>query len=299
MSETSCPLKEYIRLLRPANIITSITDVLAGISLSGIFFIDQSTVALDSIALLCVSTIGLYGGGIVFNDIFDAALDKIERPERPIPSGIIPIKRAFILGTVFFVVGVIAAFLVNFTAGYLAVFIVLTALLYNKWGKHHAMLGPPNMGLCRGLNLLLGVSILPNQVIAMWYVALVPILYIGAITLISRGEVSGSTKKPLLVAAVLYAIVIAAIGSLANHNQHFFLTATALLIFSWMVYRPLLKAIKNSSGKNIREAVRAGILSLIVMNAGWALASGVSLLATIILLMLPLSRYLGRFFAVT
>ncbi|SEM38207.1 4-hydroxybenzoate polyprenyltransferase [Olivibacter domesticus] len=288
-----------MRLLRPANIITSITDVLAGISLSGIFFIDHSTVALDTIVLLCVSTIGLYGGGIVFNDVFDAALDKIERPERPIPSGIIPIQRAFILGTVFFVMGVIAAFLVNFTAGYLAVFIVLTALLYNKWGKHHAMLGPPNMGLCRGLNLLLGVSILPNQVIAMWYVALVPILYIGAITLISRGEVSGSTKKPLLVAAVLYAIVIAAIGSLANHNQHFFLTVTTLLIFAWMVYRPLWKAIKNSSGKNIREAVRAGILSLIVMNAGWALASGVFLLAAIMLLMLPLSRWLGRFFAVT
>ncbi|MFC6099659.1 UbiA-like protein EboC [Olivibacter domesticus] len=299
MPETSCLLKAYMRLLRPANIITSITDVLAGISLSGIFFIDHSTVALDTIVLLCVSTIGLYGGGIVFNDVFDAALDKIERPERPIPSGIIPIQRAFILGTVFFVMGVIAAFLVNFTAGYLAVFIVLTALLYNKWGKHHAMLGPPNMGLCRGLNLLLGVSILPNQVIAMWYVALVPILYIGAITLISRGEVSGSTKKPLLVAAVLYAIVIAAIGSLANHNQHFFLTVTTLLIFAWMVYRPLWKAIKNSSGKNIREAVRAGILSLIVMNAGWALASGVFLLAAIMLLMLPLSRWLGRFFAVT
>lgn len=299
MHKTYFPLKDYLRLLRPANIITSITDVLAGISLSGIFFIDQPRIALDAIVLLCVSTIGLYGGGIVFNDIFDASLDKIERPERPIPSGIISVQQAFIVGTFFFVVGIVAAFFVNFIAGCLAVFIVLAALFYNKWGKHHAILGPPNMGLCRGLNLLLGVSILPNQVVAIWYIALVPILYIGAITLISRGEVSGSTKKPLLVAACLYAVVISAIGALANHNQHFFLTATALLIFSWMVYSPLWKAIKNSSGKNIRKAVKAGILSLIIMNAGWALASGVFLLAAIMLLMLPLSMWLGRFFAVT
>ncbi|HWV72621.1 MAG TPA: UbiA-like protein EboC [Pseudosphingobacterium sp.] len=299
MSETSFPLKDYMRLLRPANIITAITDVLAGISLSGIFFLDQSQLPLDIIALLCLSTIGLYGGGIVFNDIFDAPLDRIERPERPIPRGTISIQAALLVGIVFFLIGLTAAFVANPVAGYLAFFIVLAALLYNKWGKHHAILGPPNMGLCRGLNLLLGLSIIPDQVFSMWYIAFVPILYIGAITLISKGEVHGSSKTPLFIAAILYAIVVSAIGLLANYNQYFLLTATVLLAFSWMVYRPLWKAIKDSSGKNIRKAVKAGILGLIIMNAGWALASGAFSIALIMLLMLPLTLWLGRFFAVT
>ena len=288
-----------MRLLRPANIITAITDVLAGISLSGIFFLDQSQLPLDIIALLCLSTIGLYGGGIVFNDIFDAPLDRIERPERPIPRGTISIQAALLVGIVFFLIGLTAAFVANPVAGYLAFFIVLAALLYNKWGKHHAILGPPNMGLCRGLNLLLGLSIIPDQVFSMWYIAFVPILYIGAITLISKGEVHGSSKTPLFIAAILYAIVVSAIGLLANYNQYFLLTATVLLAFSWMVYRPLWKAIKDSSGKNIRKAVKAGILGLIIMNAGWALASGAFSRALIMLLMLPLTLWLGRFFAVT
>ena len=299
MSETSFPLKDYMRLLRPANIITAITDVLAGISLSGIFFLDQSQLPLDIIALLCLSTIGLYGGGIVFNDIFDAPLDRIERPERPIPRGTISIQAALLVGIVFFLIGLTAAFVANPVAGYLAFFIVLAALLYNKWGKHHAILGPPNMGLCRGLNLLLGLSIIPDQVFSMWYIAFVPILYIGAITLISKGEVHGSSKTPLFIAAILYAIVVSAIGLLANYNQYFLLTATVLLAFSWMVYCPLWKAIKDSSGKNIRKAVKAGILGLIIMNAGWALASGAFSIALIMLLMLPLTLWLGRFFAVT
>ena len=288
-----------MRLLRPANIITAITDVLAGISLSGIFFLDQSQLPLDIIAFLCLSTIGLYGGGIVFNDIFDAPLDRIERPERPIPRGTISIQAALLVGIVFFLIGLTTAFVANPVAGYLAVFIVLAALLYNKWGKHHAILGPPNMGLCRGLNLLLGLSIIPDQVFSMWYIAFVPILYIGAITLISRGEVHGSSKRPLFIAAILYAVVVSVIGLLANYNQYFLLTATVLLAFSWMVYRPLWKAIKDSSGKNIRKAVKAGILGLIIMNAGWALASGAFAVALVMLLMLPLTVWLGRFFAVT
>jgi hypothetical protein len=299
MSETSFPLKDYMRLLRPANIITAITDVLAGVSLSGIFFLDEWQPFLGSMALLCLSTVGLYGGGIVFNDIFDAPLDRIERPERPIPRGTISIQAALLVGIVFFLTGIRAAFAVNHIAGYLAVFIVLAALLYNKWGKHHAILGPPNMGLCRGLNLLLGLSIIPDQVFSMWYIAFVPILYIGAVTLISKGEVHGSSRTPLLIAAVLYAIVISAIGLLAHYNHYFLLTATVLLAFSWMVYRPLWKAIKDSSGKNIKKAVKAGILGLIIMNAGWALASGVFAVALVMLLMLPLTLWLGRFFAVT
>ena len=28
---------------------------------------------------LCLATIGLYGGGVVFNDVFDAGLDAVER----------------------------------------------------------------------------------------------------------------------------------------------------------------------------------------------------------------------------
>ncbi|OYZ46911.1 MAG: polyprenyltransferase, partial [Sphingobacteriales bacterium 24-40-4] len=75
--------------MRPANIATSVADVLAGIAISG-YFLGAGQEFLPVI-LLCLSTIGLYGGGIVFNDVFDAELDKIERPERAIPSGAVSI----------------------------------------------------------------------------------------------------------------------------------------------------------------------------------------------------------------
>src|SRR4051812_12735579 len=195
--------------MRPANIVTSVADVLAGIAISG--YLANQPFQLQNllpILLLCFSTVGLYGGGVVFNDVFDAALDRIERPERPIPVGLITIREAATLGALMLIAGVIAARLTSVTSGVIACLVAASALIYDKWGKHHTYAGPVNMGLCRGFNLLLGISIIPFTVFNWWYLALVPVIYIASITMISRGEVHGGSRKTLYAASLLYAIVI-------------------------------------------------------------------------------------------
>ena len=47
-------------------------------------------------------------------------------------------------------------------AGYVAVGIAVAVLFYNSWSKASPVLGPVNMGLCRGLNLGLGMAIVPG-----------------------------------------------------------------------------------------------------------------------------------------
>src|SRR5690606_37006300 len=98
----------YFQLMRPANLVTAVADVLAGVTIAGAVTMPDRSL---SIALLCLSTIGLYGGGVVFNDVFDAELDKKERPERPIPSGRISVKQATLLGLALLGTGITAAFL--------------------------------------------------------------------------------------------------------------------------------------------------------------------------------------------
>lgn len=285
--------------MRPANIVTSVADVLAGIAISGVLSMTAKESLLPEILLLCVSTIGLYGGGIVFNDVFDFEIDKVERPERVIPSGIVSVREATVLGIGLLGMGVIAALAVNVTAFALAVLTALAALVYNRWGKHHAWLGPPNMGLCRGLNLLLGVSILPAIVTDLWFIALVPIIYISAITMISRGEVHGSERKPLYYAAILYGLVILLILGFAWDRQGVWIAVPFLLCFSFMIYRPLLKAIQLPTGPAIGKSVKAGVIALILMNAAWAAAAGQWILALLIVALLPVSLWLAKRFAVT
>lgn len=289
-----------LHLMRPANMVTSVADVLAGIAISGFFAVWVLDVShLLPVVLLCISTAGLYGGGVVFNDVFDADLDRIERPERAIPSGVVSLRQAALAGGLLLLLGIILAFLVGFTAGLLALAISIAALVYNKWGKHQSFLGPVNMGLCRGLNLLMGISILPDRLHSLWYMAIVPIIYIGSITMISRGEVHGSNRKPLYTAAGLYALVILFILYFSFIKGSLPFASLFLALFAWMIYKPLFQAVSEPSGKNIGKAVKAGVIALIVMNAAWAAAAGALYAALIIIFLLPISFRLSRLFAVT
>ena len=291
-------LVDYLRIMRPANMVTAVADILAGIAISGVLLDNIDTPWL-AIVCLCLSTACLYGGGIVFNDVFDAELDKVERPERAIPSGIISLKNAAILGGALLISGILLASITNLMAGLLAFGVSFFALMYNKIGKHHSFFGPLNMGICRGLNLLLGLSIVPEMVQQHYFFAIIPVIYIFSITMTSRGEVHGGNTKNLYLAAILYALVICAITIFAFLNNHLLWSLLFLLPFAWMIFNPLVKAIKTPIGKNIGAAVKAGVISLILMDAAWAVTFDALTLAFVIAALLPLSLWLSKLFAVT
>lgn len=290
-------LNALLRLTRPANLVTAIADVMAGMAIAGYFRIPFAQAA--PVGWLSLATVGLYGGGVVFNDVFDAELDAIERPERPIPSGVVSKGAATGLGSALFAVGICSAFLVNATAGWLAISITVASLVYDRFGKHNTLIGPVNMGLCRGLNLLLGVSIIPEQVLPWGWVGLVPIAYIAAITMISRGEVHGGSPVILRLASLLYAVVIGCIMAIAQRRNQLGIAFPFLLIFGYFIFPPLWRAVREPVGRNIGMAVQAGVLSLIVMDAAWVAAFSSFPLAMLVACLLPLSRVLARLFAVT
>ncbi|HXI01360.1 MAG TPA: UbiA-like protein EboC [Sphingobacteriaceae bacterium] len=290
----------YLRLMRPANIVTSIADVLAGIAISGILSNELfSSDYLLPIIFLCLSTACLYGGGVVFNDVFDADLDKIERPERAIPSGMIGLKQAAILGSVLLITGIVLALVSSWISCLLAFLIAFFALTYNKWGKHNALLGPLNMGMCRGLNLLLGISILSTALNEWFFLGAIPVIYIYSITMISRGEVHGGNRSNLYMASFLYLMVIGSVLYFSFIREKLPLTLIFMMPFFWMIFKPLIKAIKDPVGKNIGQAVKAGVISLILLDAAWAATFSSFYLAFIIACLLPVSILLAKAFAVT
>ncbi len=286
-------LKPYLQLTRPANLVTAIADILAGMAIAQFTFSDFNP------ALLVISTLGLYGGGVVMNDVFDAKLDAVERPERPIPSGKVPLQSATMLGMTLLFAGVLAAALFSFQSGMIAVVIAALTVLYNRFAKHHVFFGPLTMGMCRGGNLLLGMSVLPESYQQWSFVALLPIAYIAAITLISQDEVHGGKRRTLYIAVFLYLVVLAAQLTIARSQGNILFALPFVLLHAWLIGRPLYNAIQNPIGPLIGKAVKAGVLSLIVMNASWCVAFGLWPIALAVLALLPLSILLARVFAVT
>ncbi|KAA6441695.1 polyprenyltransferase [Dyadobacter flavalbus] len=261
--------------------------------------IAQFTFADLSAGLLVVSTLGLYGGGVVMNDVFDAKLDSIERPERPIPSGKVPLRSATLMGISLLFLGVLAAAMFGFTSGMIALVVAVLTVVYNRFAKHSVFLGPLFMGLCRGGNLLLGMSVVPESFDKWGWIALLPIAYIGAITLISQDEVHGGKRRTLYIAAFLYLIVLASQLAIARSQGNILLTLPFVLLHAWLIGRPLWNAVRNPVGPMIGKAVKAGVIYLIVMNASWCVAFGLWPVALAVMALLPLSIWLAKAFAVT
>lgn len=294
----------HLQLTRPANVVTAIADILAGFAIAGmgVYLISFSNTEgyLFDLAWLVLSTIGLYAGGVAFNDVFDADLDAVERPERPIPSGRATVKSASVMAFLLLLMGVIAAAQVSMTSALIALGVAICAVLYDYWGKHQNFFGPINMGLCRAGNLLLGVSVVPDLVEKFAFIGLIPLVFVAAITMISRGEVHGKNKRALFGGVGFYMIIIAAIVILAfTWGEKPLEVIPFIGLFAFMIFPPLIKAIQKQEPKLIGKAVKAAVISLIILNASLSSAFAGWFYGLLVLILLPVSLWLARKFAVT
>ncbi len=292
-------LRLYISFVRPANVVTAIADVIAGAAISG--FLSGGLTEPMPLLLLVLSTVGLYGGGIVFNDIFDLKQDQIERPERILPSGKLSVNTAITFGSILLLMGVLAAALVSWISGAIAFSVAVLALTYDKFSKHVQVLGPLNMGLCRAGNLMLGVSIIPAAVGEFWWLGIIPVLFISAVTLTSQKEAEGNNKGSVTLALGLDVAILIILLLLVRLTD-FRLELAAVFMAMWFLMNASAKykAITHNVPKNIMNAVRMGVLSLIPLDAAMAAGfSGKLWLGLVVLLLLPLSIALAKKFAVT
>lgn len=293
-------LRPYLELARPANVVTAFADVLAGFAAAGALLYDVDGGLGGDLLSLLLATAGLYGGGVVFNDVFDAKLDAAERPERPIPSGRVTRAQAAAFGAVLLIFGVSAAGFVGLIPFIVAALIAAGAILYDAAGKHHPVLGPLNMGACRGGNLLLGVSAVPAMLADVWFLALIPVAYVGAVTAISRGEVHGGMRSTGVLAVFLVSAVVVALLVLGVRLDYRTLPAIPFLaLFAVLVYPRFVGAALDPSPGRVRKAVKAGVLSLIAMDATLAAGFGGWTAGLVVLALLPLSVGIAKLFAVT
>lgn len=115
-------MNPYLKIIRPINCVMAGTSVLiVAIVLFGLKFYSHFLLIIIGFAITFLVT----AGGNIINDYYDADLDKINHPERPIPSG--KIKRAYAknMAVYLFVSAVILSIFTN----YLVVIITIIAIL--------------------------------------------------------------------------------------------------------------------------------------------------------------------------
>jgi hypothetical protein len=191
-------LKALWQLIRIPGVFTAHADILAGALIAG-----AGTDQIPDLILLFIATSCFFSAGMALNDYFDRDIDQQERPTRPIPSGRVTHGTALSLGIALLATGVFFSFLVNAASFTIALLMTAAILLYDGRLKRFRWAGPLNMGSCRYLNLLLGISILPFKP-GIMLIPLLTWLYIFGITVLSSSEVKG--RDPLAVAVCLACI---------------------------------------------------------------------------------------------
>ena len=95
-------------------------------------------------------------GGNAVNDYFDQRIDRINRPDRPIPSGRINAPKALITAQVLFIAGIIFTVFLNIYCLLLASLNSLVLILY-AWGvKRQGLVGNLSIGYLVGSTFLFG-----------------------------------------------------------------------------------------------------------------------------------------------
>ena len=171
-----------LRLGRVSNLPTVWTNALAGALLAGAAGFGAE------LALLVAAFTLLYTGGMFLNDAFDAALDARERPERPIPAGLVRRGEVFGWGFGQMAAGVLLLALVG-TAPALAGLTLAVAITYYNWNHKANPLSPVVMGLCRVL-IYVGAGLAYTLALpaALWAGAALLLCYLIGLTYVAKQE---------------------------------------------------------------------------------------------------------------
>jgi 4-hydroxybenzoate polyprenyltransferase len=271
----------YLRMARPAGMVTSMADVTAGVAIAGRFEsgLDKNFI---NILLLCAGTAFLYAGGAIYYDVFNAKQDAIDHPDRSIPSGALSPRLVKPIGFILLLTGIALAGVGSNLGGFIALAIAFFILIYAKLAKSSPIFSPFFLGICRGLNLILGISLVAFEMQAWWFLGLIPIVYTYAVALIGYAKKSKHTKQDLQIGAILYATALGAILYQANTNGELETTGIVLIAFALFILVPLSNAIRYPSTGYIEKAAKAGTRYFILMDVAWSITFDSWLAAAII-----------------
>ncbi|MBL7648498.1 MAG: UbiA family prenyltransferase [Candidatus Hydrogenedentes bacterium] len=238
--------KAYLQLARISNLPTVFSNVLVGAALAvGPTSLDW---ALVFAAIFAVSL--FYIAGMALNDLLDRSIDRVERPQRPIPSGTLSVGDVRSFTAICFSGGMLILILWVPWAILPGLALIASITLYNYFHKRWSG-SLVFMGLCRALVYIAGaaaVTATSNEYLnetenyeviftigwALMNCAALLAIYIIALTLVAQKEVSGGLGFRRWLAATLVLIPLPALWFMPTPDWRW--TLPAMLILNlWLI----------------------------------------------------------------
>ena len=164
----------------------------------------NADVSLFQIFMLILAPAFLSVGTMVHNDVTDLKSDKVNRPYKPLPAGIIKKKTAYATGLFLIFASIIIALFVNIKDGgglnwncaIITAFLVSVSMYYNYYGKYHGIFGHISVAIGVGAIPYWGaIAIFPNELLLMLPIAVALFfLEVGREIMVCAGDYRGDLK---------------------------------------------------------------------------------------------------------
>ncbi len=147
-------IKALFLITRPHNVIIALLSVFLAAIITG-------TLEPLQRLLLAASAVGLVAaGGNALNDYYDLDIDRLNKPNRPLPSNKLTPKSVFIYSIILYFIALICAFLLDFYSIIIVLSVIILLWFYNAKWKRLALIGNITVSFVASLSFILaGISV--------------------------------------------------------------------------------------------------------------------------------------------
>ncbi len=145
-------LLSLLRLMRPVNGLMMGFAVLVGAALAG----GLNPASWRGLLLGFATGFLMTGSAMALNDYCDREIDAVNQPDRPIPSGEVKPREALALMTLLSLLGLLLAWMTNFSCLLLAVFSWIVMASYSTVGKATGLPGNLMVSTCVSIPFIYG-----------------------------------------------------------------------------------------------------------------------------------------------
>ncbi|MFB0561656.1 MAG: geranylgeranylglycerol-phosphate geranylgeranyltransferase [Candidatus Lokiarchaeia archaeon] len=228
-------LKAYVEIIRPINSAMGGLTVLSAVQVANVFYFLNLQFFLSNFWIFPhrffeIAFISYFvyffiaAAGMVINDIFDLEVDRINKPNRPLPRGALTVRQAWIYTFVLWLLGVALAFLISMASGLLALVFSVVGFLYAARVKVLGILGNFVVAFSFAFGYLYG-SLITSLERGIWGIPLMTWLFFVTAFMVLQGreiikgmeDIEGDKLREVKTIARVYGLKRASIiGAICN-----------------------------------------------------------------------------------
>jgi len=269
-------LAGYFTITRPLNAVT------AGLAAVVAYLIATGTIIPSVLLLFAVVTL-ITAAGNVINDYFDVEIDRVNRPDRPIPAGLVRLPAARAYAVTLFLAGIFVCFFTNELCIAIAIFNALLLIGYAARLKRTPLMGNIAVSYLAASMFLFGGALagLPGLFHVMPFAVMTFFAMVARELVKDAEDVDGDKANGAVTIPILYGIpvtlalaffstILGVMASLVPYQRWGFWYICGILLVDGILLYACIKAVRctNSEGVKLSGAstlLKAGMFASLVV----------------------------------